>query len=1724
MASNKTTNVFSQGLNLSVDPSNQAKDTYSYGLNGVKENIINNPEVITNEKGFTTYLNLGYQYILLGTRYLGKKDYLFFIKEIDTATTKFNRILLVEDGVVTKVVADRLDLNFSSSHPIMSTYRLNYKNQRIVYFVDGLNADRVINIDIDTTAYDITLFSINSAASRPKLEATVVDNGGALISGQYFIAISYNIGESYTTEPVAISKPISIASEDYYNNVTVTEDITKLFGQTDGDVIPTPTRKSIVIDTTELDENFDSYNIIVLRQEESTNIVRVVKNISPLQTSFTFTGYEGDLDDTITLNDIIATSINYYASEAIIQKDNRLLRGNSKLKASSVDYQAFANNIVVKYKINEELVYDLSNVNGYRTDNQNDGGFYDAVPNVAKKHSISPSYLANTANNDPDNKTLMRDEVYSLGVSFELTDGTETDVYHIPGRPINFFSTVPTGVGEYNRAFSPSWDDDIVEGQPRWKVRNTAVKQSTGELAYWRSSEVYPDNYKYPTNGEKDGSGKSFIRHHKMPSDVLEPIYRTEITGNPNKYKGETTNYKIYKRNLGLEFSNIVIPVELQTLVKRVKFHYTPRDSSNKSILSKGIINRLFNNTTTSQLEQPRYLNYELLPGSAVDKFEFISPEVNFNFKTANLSGSKIKVCGIDKGYVNYAGAKQNIDPNGPYYINTFNNQLYDDTQRRQGIINAFCFYNQRAIPKEEIYSRDINKLIYVDGNYNGTSDIGNLYFAGSQPTGALQLITPLQLKPSTVTIPLSDYYPELMYPSNNNISNQLYVNFANHDSGSYPGLVDRVEEKSWSTNLYYDTTYYIQVMNSKSNLYGTMNNLKFIELGSTSYTSGNTITATVNGGDTFIDVHHFRQNKVVLTSRNGSQIPYAINVEGAYNSGGVNNVDNILTEVFEVGTQSYGSFFCETDINIRMRREGSTDDEKYFPKSYYNNTNVRSISKLIDNKEFYKIETPYNNQFIKPYFIAYVDNDTLADTGLEDIRYYTRIIYSDKQSLEDKSDNYRKVRANNYRDLPLDKGGISIFFVSKEKLFAITRDTVFNVYTSNQSLQSLNETNITVGTGEFLGVEPIDLVSIDGGFAGTTSKLSFVESPYGYLFVDRYKGRIILFNDQLDDIGIKDVNKFIKDNFNIKAIDIDKTVDIEFDNPLNNYGYICGFDAELNRFLITKLDYVTNPNADLNYKGIFDPTYPYVVGDTYTKDGVLYQFIDSGSELFTYVDTSNLSDFMTNNVQTAKALISVAPTYGTITGDNHSGLGYDYPLYTPTTGYAGNDSFTLAALCGTTVVNVTIAPPAPVTINYNIARNTIPFVDGNMSLQKNGSTTDILTFIGSGVSSGDYRIGDTLTVNAFHYHLGYRWPDDASLTLTIKKDSDNSVVYTYTGGLVNVADIISHSLVLDETSYTVSITTASFDTSLITLGYDLSNETTVPDGVVLVSAIDTTTSIIMLGETPSQIPVPSIGGGTRSGAYNMKDDANPQTIVINNTGGTNISVRLQNQGSYDQTFNLLANTSVNKTGLGKSGIIVTVKDYIASPTTAWRVQQDSYFCVLDGSGNKTGMKGWGVLEQYYTTGGANTGVTKSNTSGDANYVAPVSDTTTCVPGSTAPVFCGIQTQYDGAQAYPSITEINLGAGLGNVVLQAQAFAVPDKFVVMFDGVEVINTGYRGNIGYQTDLNNSLASRGLPPEPIVGDGTVNVSFNKTTSSSIATVYVYAPLGSTGWNFKLNCPT
>lgn len=93
---------------------------------------------------------------------------------------------------------------------------------------------------------------------------------------------------------------------------------------------------------------------------------------------------------------------------------------------------------------------------------------------------------------------------------------------------------------------------------------------------------------------------------------------------------------------------------------------------------------------------------------------------------------------------------------------------------------------------------------------------------------------------------------------------------------------------------------------------------------------------------------------------------------------------------------------------------------------------------------------------------------------------------------------------------------------------------------------------------------------------------------------------------------------------------------------------------------------------------------------------------------------------------------------------------------------------------------------------------------------------------------------------------------------------------------------------------------------------------------------------------------------------------------------------------------------------------------------------------------------------------------------------------------------------------------IDLGTATGLVTLDFNAITIPDIFRVEYDGVEVINTGYRGTSGTYDGVVVTI-----PGSP---NGSGSASFTKSTASpTFATVTVEAPFTGTAWSFELGCP-
>jgi hypothetical protein len=103
--------------------------------------------------------------------------------------------------------------------------------------------------------------------------------------------------------------------------------------------------------------------------------------------------------------------------------------------------------------------------------------------------------------------------------------------------------------------------------------------------------------------------------------------------------------------------------------------------------------------------------------------------------------------------------------------------------------------------------------------------------------------------------------------------------------------------------------------------------------------------------------------------------------------------------------------------------------------------------------------------------------------------------------------------------------------------------------------------------------------------------------------------------------------------------------------------------------------------------------------------------------------------------------------------------------------------------------------------------------------------------------------------------------------------------------------------------------------------------------------------------------------------------------------------------------------------------------------------------------------------------------------------------------------------QSSGGQGEESFVVV-LGSTAGTVTLDYDAYSVPDRFRVSYNGVTVIDTGLVGDSGNYDGEDVVTA----------GPGSGSASFFKPADGpTFAVVTVNAPYSGTAWEFNLGCP-
>jgi len=331
----------------------------------------------------------------------------------------------------------------------------------------------------------------------------------------------------------------------------------------------------IIIDN--LDPNFDEYELVVIATINQQSVAKKIGYYSTTQRKVHLDLYNASLI-TVELSLIPLRKVIYEKSEKMFNISGYLLRSGVTSQAF-INYQPLANLIQANWVAVE---YPAS----YYWDGGHEVGYY-------------------------------RDEVYSFFIRWVYKTGARSASFHIPGRQATASDLVllpisnPDLLINTRRSTWQVYDTSSITSTPSENRPDGGVIVARGNMAYWESSELYPNNHP-EIWGDLCNQP---IRHHKMPSNETIHIH-------------DTTGTRIII--LGMEFTNIRQPVDNDGVpVEDIIGYEILRGSreGNRSILAKGMFNNMIQydmqNTVT---QKGLFENYPYNDVTTTDPFLEATP------------------------------------------------------------------------------------------------------------------------------------------------------------------------------------------------------------------------------------------------------------------------------------------------------------------------------------------------------------------------------------------------------------------------------------------------------------------------------------------------------------------------------------------------------------------------------------------------------------------------------------------------------------------------------------------------------------------------------------------------------------------------------------------------------------------------------------------------------------------------------------------------------------------------------------------------------------------------------------------------------------------------------------------------------------------------------------------------------------------------------------------
>ena len=538
------TNVFVKGMVKDTDSSYFDKQSWYHARNLINNSVDGDLGVVGNEPANLRCAEI--PYTIIGGIHLYGDTWVIY-----STNDTLSEIGLFDDSKCeyTTLVNDEC-LNFNKDNLIVGAAKENFDCTWQVYWDDGLNPSRTLNIDnipwqkiIDpnTPAGSTCVEYINATPLRLDCEAIrlapLVDNpcvklekadqGGLLENGSYQVYIAYVIHDKPVTDYIGISNIQSIWSHE-------------------------DTQGSLTIRLSNLDKDFEFISVVIRSRIKG----------QPVNT---------ELGIYSTQTEVI--NVDYINAELPKVLSSTLQRRNPAYEKSDGMY--VVNDYLIRSQPTEQFDFN-----------------YQPLANQINTYWTSTQYPSNYYKNGGNKPTLLRDEQYAFFIRFIYNTGERSKSYHIPGRAPQPNETAligaPNSIDPNDTVFKGTNTATTTPGDPfiasmiGTQSDDGGVIIDGGRMGYWESTEVYN-----PTDSVRWANlcGQP-IRHHKIPDETVGGV------GTP-----VSTNLGNFINVIGVAFNNISPPLYNDgTVIPNIVGYeiLVGSRAGHRSILAKGIMKNMF--------------------------------------------------------------------------------------------------------------------------------------------------------------------------------------------------------------------------------------------------------------------------------------------------------------------------------------------------------------------------------------------------------------------------------------------------------------------------------------------------------------------------------------------------------------------------------------------------------------------------------------------------------------------------------------------------------------------------------------------------------------------------------------------------------------------------------------------------------------------------------------------------------------------------------------------------------------------------------------------------------------------------------------------------------------------------------------------------------------------------------------------------------------------------